>query len=563
MRHPRFGLAARPLVGALMCTLTLAVGCEPAEKLDAAKDGQFTDLGEKQSEVVYGTDNRQDVYAHTDATLRLRAQQATVALMNPSGFNATNPNNVTFPGSNLGTAYNLCTTERFRDDPTGAFCSGTLIDDDLVLTAGHCVTSAAACADTRFVFNYYRPAAGTLQPVTTADIFSCTAIVARQQATVNGQNLDYAVLRLDRPATPRFTPAPVRTANTALTVGQNVAVIGSGSGIPFKIDSGGTVRDTRSGTLDYFIATTDTFGGNSGSGVYETSGYTVAGILVRGETDYVNSGSCRVVNVCSETGCRGEDITYVYPALRAFCTATNNGSTRLCAGLPPPPPPPPPPANSYAYTATNTNSAQQNTVDKTLTFAAGDIVEVGTCGLEGATVEGDSFLRLNNATAEVASNDDSCGGRGSYIKYTVPAAGSFTIRGGCYTTGSCGGTVVWKVTPGTPGGGGGTSGSFAFSGSNTNSAQQNTTNHNVTLAAGQVIKLGTCTVTGASGTGDTYLRLHGVGTSGPQVAANDDSCGTLSYLTYTVPAGAGGTYQIRAGCYSSNSCSGTVAYTIQ
>ena len=102
MRHPRFGLTARPLVGALMCTLTLAVGCEPAEKPDAAKDEQVTDLGEKKSEVVYGTDNRQDVYAHTDATLRLRAQQATVALMNPSDFNATNPNNVTFTGSNAG-----------------------------------------------------------------------------------------------------------------------------------------------------------------------------------------------------------------------------------------------------------------------------------------------------------------------------------------------------------------------------------------------------------------------------------------------------------------------------
>ncbi|HEX8538156.1 MAG TPA: serine protease, partial [Cystobacter sp.] len=287
MRHPRFGLTARPLVGALMCTLTLAAGCGPAEKPDAVKEGHVTELGEKQSEVVYGTDNRQDVYAHTNATLRLRAQQATVALMNPSDFNATNPNNVTFPGSTLGASYNLCTTERFRDDPTGAFCSGTLIDDDLVLTAGHCVTSASACADTRFVFNYYRPAAGTLQPVTTADIYSCTSIVARQQATVNGQNLDYAVLRLDRPATPRFTPAPVRKGNTPLAVGQKLAVIGSSSAIPFKIASGGTVRDSRSSSLDYLVSTTDTFAGNSGSAVYETDNYTVASIAVRGDADYV------------------------------------------------------------------------------------------------------------------------------------------------------------------------------------------------------------------------------------------------------------------------------------
>lgn len=50
---------------------------------------------------------------------------------------------------------------------------------------------------------------------------------------------------------------------------------GLGRGIPFKIDNGGSLRDARASTLDCFVATTDTFAGNSGSAVYETSGYTV------------------------------------------------------------------------------------------------------------------------------------------------------------------------------------------------------------------------------------------------------------------------------------------------
>ena len=104
-----------------------------------------------------------------------------------------------------------------------------------------------------------------------------------------------------------------------------------------------------------------------------------------------------------------------------------------------------------------------------------------------------------------------------------------------------------------------TGGSFSYSASNTNSAQQNTTNQSVYLNAGQTLRVGTCTVAGASGSGDTYLRLYGVNAT--QVAVNDDSCGLLSFLSYT--ATVSGTYQIRAGCYSSNSCSGTVAYTIQ
>jgi V8-like Glu-specific endopeptidase len=543
--------ARRTLLGALLCTLSL-VACGPLPEAEPTDEAAPT--GTDKKPVVYGVDNRTDVYAHPDATLRARAQQSTVALMRASAINATNPNNITFNSSPLRTAYNLCSTERFLDDPTPAFCSGTLIDDDLVLTAGHCISSSD-CGTTRFVFNFYRTTATTLQTVTSADVFSCQSVVARQLATVNGRNLDYAVVRLDRPATPRFTPAPVRTGATALAVGANVTVIGSGSGIPFKIDSGGAVRDARAATLDYFVATTDTFGGNSGSGVYEMSGYTVAGILVRGETDYRANGSCNVVNVCTETGCRGEDVTYVRPAVEGYCAVAP--SARLCTGLPPPPPPP---ANSFTYNATNTNNATVNTTNRVVSLTAGQRLTVATCGLTGASFSGDTWLRLNGpAGAEVASNDDACGGRGSSLSFTATTTGNHEIRAGCYSSGSCGGTVVWTIESGNPPPPVG--GTLTFSATNTNSAQQNTTNRDITLSAGQQLAFGTCTVQGASGVGDTFLRLYN--SAGVQVSFNDDACGTLSYATYTVPAGAGGTYQLRAGCYSNNSCSGTVAWTIQ
>jgi len=539
-------MRARAL-GSLFIALA-TVGCGLEE--EGASPDHDT-LSENQSPVVYGTDNRQDVYAHPDATLRARAQQATVALMSPSSINATNPNNVTFNSQTLQTAFNLCPTQRFLSDPTPAFCSGTLIDDDLVLTAGHCITSASACTNTRFVFKFLRPSAGALETVTTQDIFSCTNIVARQQAVVNGRNLDYAVVRIDRSASPRFTPAPVRAGGAALANGTSVTVIGSGSGVPFKIDSGGSVRDARSSTLDYFVANTDTFGGNSGSGVYENTGYSVAGILVRGETDYVSSGSCSIVNTCTEAGCRGEDITYVRPAIEAYCAVA--GSQRLCGTTNPPDPP----ANSYSYSATNTNSAQQNTVNKVVALAAGQKITLGTCGQTGSAFTGDTYLRLNGpANTVVASNDDSCGGTGSSITYTATTAGNYTIRGGCYTSGSCTGTVVWALTNTPPPAGG----TYNYSATHTNSAQQNTVNQAVTLAAGQVITLGTCGVTGGTFTGDTYLRFFNP--SGTQVGANDDACGgTGSTLTFTAPTA--GSYQIRAGCYSSNTCSGTVAWTVQ
>jgi hypothetical protein len=103
-----------------------------------------------------------------------------------------------------------------------------------------------------------------------------------------------------------------------------------------------------------------------------------------------------------------------------------------------------------------------------------------------------------------------------------------------------------------------TSGSFSYSGSNTESATQNTTNFDIVIFAGQTLSIGTCGVEGASGSGDTFLRLFDPFNN--LVGISDDACGVLSFISLT--ASVSGTYQVRAGCFSSSSCSGTVAFTL-
>ncbi len=110
-----------------------------------------------------------------------------------------------------------------------------------------------------------------------------------------------------------------------LDAGQNVAVIGAPSGIPFKIDSGRTVHSTRPDKLDYFEGTTDTFAGSSGSGVYETETYSLVGILVRGAPA---KDSCQMVNVCASPACQSE-ISYVSTAIEALCASPSMSQT-LC-----------------------------------------------------------------------------------------------------------------------------------------------------------------------------------------------------------------------------------------
>jgi V8-like Glu-specific endopeptidase len=91
-------------------------------------------------------------------------------------------------------------------------------------------------------------------------------------------------------------------------VGSEVLVIGHPTGLPTKLADGAVIRSLKE---TYFIANLDTYGGNSGSAVFDANSGLVEGILVRGEQDYVRSSSgCLASNVCRNDGCRGEDVTY-------------------------------------------------------------------------------------------------------------------------------------------------------------------------------------------------------------------------------------------------------------
>ena len=203
--------------------------------------------------------------------------------------------------------------------------------------------------------------------------------------------------------------------------------------------------------------------------------------------------------------------------------------------------------NMFWYTASNTNSAQQATVNYSVTLAAGATYTFSTCG---STSE-DTFLRLkNSAGSQVAFNDDACGLQ-STMTFTPSVAGSYTIASGCYGSGSC--TARIKISllssaaaPTTPEN---VEYLAGYSASNTNSAQDhtNTISVRLNLEYGKTYTISTC---GFSST-DTYLRLYnGAGTN---VSSNDDACSLQSTIIFAPPST--GTYRLEAGCYGSGSCS--------
>jgi len=99
--------------------------------------------------------------------------------------------------------------------------------------------------------------------------------------------------------------------------------------------------------------------------------------------------------------------------------------------------------DSFEYQATNTDSARQNYVQRAVNLTRNYRVTIGTCGLNNADSDGDTFLRLFSPSGvEVAFNDDACGHFGSNLSYLAAATGTYLIHAGCFGNGTCGGTPL-------------------------------------------------------------------------------------------------------------------------
>lgn len=301
---------------------------EPSPRDVDARDGEA--YGIRAEELIYGSDDRRDVYA-LDAASQQLALESTAAAIPIDQLTRTR-DGIQIAGPTLGELADLCPSEAFADQAAAARCSGVLVDSRLLLTAGHCVADAAACAEQRWVFHYAITSEGARPLVREDDIYSCAGVVARhRQHASGGLHWDYAFVELDRPVASPLRP--VELAAREPQAGERLIVIGHPSGLPVKLDADARVLDARSTAPDYFTLSSDTFAGSSGSGVFDADG-ALTGILIAGGEDYEYRGAlgctvARRVSDGADAGSSAERANRASAAIDGLCASGHESD--LCS----------------------------------------------------------------------------------------------------------------------------------------------------------------------------------------------------------------------------------------
>jgi hypothetical protein len=250
-----------------------------------------THAAELTPQVVYGRDNRSEVYLLRGTRARLAA--ATVALI--WGDSELAGQEIDLEGPPLGEAFNLCRGQRYATQPSIAFCSGALVAPDVVLTAGHCIRAGAGQSgvpldEILFVFGYQMINSRTARTrIRGQDVYAARSLIRRVEGGMNRP--DYALIRLDREVVGR-QPVALAPSNV-LQKRLPIFTIGHPSGLPAKVANGARITRVLS---RIFFSNLDAFGGNSGSPVFSASTNRLIGVLDEGQQDYVRRGTCYVVN---------------------------------------------------------------------------------------------------------------------------------------------------------------------------------------------------------------------------------------------------------------------------
>lgn len=239
-----------------------------------------------QNGVIYGVSDLQTV--HFD--------ERVVALISHERTQVTRASGkVLFTGLTVSEEFGLCKTESMAQEVSLVHCSGFLLDRQTVLTAGHCVESFNSCKDFSLQQGKIR------SQVNASELLKCKSV-----QKIPGQDL--ALIKLSQQVAEFKQQRPIKkvaSEQAQKTIGKAVYSLGFPLGGGLKL-SQGLVRSFDSQTRR-LTTTIDSFDRSSGSPVFSQSDNQFLGILVSGESDFVNGReACLQHNRISQSQGTGE-----------------------------------------------------------------------------------------------------------------------------------------------------------------------------------------------------------------------------------------------------------------